>query len=86
MTHIHTVDGGWSQWSEWSECSVTCGYSAGVRTRQKKCISPEPHCGGLDCIGEDMEMEQCIPCTDCPGKYSIQFVTRSSACSVATCK
>jgi len=50
------VDGQWSEWSEWSACSV-CG--PGFHSRIRYCDSPAPENGGLACIGNDAQWEQC---------------------------
>ncbi|XP_053380920.1 uncharacterized protein LOC128549009 isoform X2 [Mercenaria mercenaria] len=60
------VNGGWSEWQEWSSCSVTCG--GGTRYRRRKCNNPLPGYMGLDCEGNETEMEACSDdtCPSCP--------------------
>lgn len=54
---IILVDGQWSRWSEWQSCSVSCGI--GIRFRTRECNDPEPLHGGLPCIGESQDTEEC---------------------------
>ena len=51
------VNGGWSDFGEWSECSVTCG--GGMRERARTCTNPPPAYGGMDCVGDNKEVETC---------------------------
>ncbi|CAJ0935639.1 unnamed protein product, partial [Mesorhabditis belari] len=57
------IDGGWSEWTGWSECSDPC--NNGHRSRTRYCISPRPSGGGLQCFGQDFELEQCSDPTKC---------------------
>jgi len=50
------VDGQWSEWSEWSACSV-CG--PGFHSRIRHCDAPAPQHGGLACIGNDEQWQEC---------------------------
>ncbi|KAL9959836.1 hypothetical protein ACROYT_G033194 [Oculina patagonica] len=52
------VDGNWSMWSAWSACSVTCG--SGTQTRDRTCTEPAPAHGGLDCVGQPSERQNCM--------------------------
>ncbi|XP_060607659.1 hemicentin-1-like isoform X2 [Ruditapes philippinarum] len=56
------VNGQWSDWSEWGNCSVTC--ENGTHTRHRQCINPAPQHGGMNCTGNDLEIEECSeqPC------------------------
>jgi len=68
------VDGQWSSWSEWSACSV-CG--PGFHSRVRYCDSPAPQYGGLSCIGNDAEWEECSY-GRCQGKKKSLFNDKSS--------
>ena len=62
-----TVDGGFSDWDEWGPCTAECG--GGDQTRSRRCDSPPPQFGGVDCVGELFECQQCNmePCSShCP--------------------
>ncbi|KAK3774549.1 hypothetical protein RRG08_049485, partial [Elysia crispata] len=50
--------GDWGAWSEPSACSKSCGQGQAVRTR--KCDSPEPWGGGMDCPGSDKDIQSCM--------------------------
>ncbi|XP_060585916.1 A disintegrin and metalloproteinase with thrombospondin motifs adt-1-like isoform X4 [Ruditapes philippinarum] len=52
------VDGQWAYWSTWTSCDVTCGTGRQLRTR--RCTNPIPANGGKDCIGEMLQMSQCL--------------------------
>lgn len=54
---VGQIDGQWSEWSDWSTCSVPCG--KGFRIRERKCNDPAPQNNGLDCIGCNVEYEEC---------------------------
>lgn len=51
------IDGNWGIWSPWKECSAPCG--GGFRFRQRQCNDPAPQHGGMQCIGCDMDFEEC---------------------------
>ena len=51
------VNGGCSDFGEWSECSVTCG--GGIKERIRTCTNPSPAYNGLDCVGDNKEVETC---------------------------
>ena len=65
MSFVHIVDGGWSSWINISECSVTCG--KGVKVQSRSCTEPPKSCGGIDCIGEDIQLQPCSVSSCCPG-------------------
>ncbi|KAL4235872.1 Hemicentin-1 [Mactra antiquata] len=62
MDVFMVVDGGWGAWSEWSACKETCGNT--IRTRSRNCDDPIPAGGGLDCIGDKQQYDNCTlsPC------------------------
>ena len=51
---------------EWSSCSETCGN--GTKSRHRLCNNPAPDNGGLDCIGEAVQLTICDDVDDCPGQ------------------
>lgn len=59
-----SIDGNWGPFGDWSECSAPCG--GGFRFRQRKCDDPAPMNQGIDCIGCNVEYEQCNkqPCNE----------------------
>ena len=61
------VDGGFSDWDEWGPCTAECG--GGDQTRSRRCDSPVPQFGGLECEGDFTECQRCNldPCpSTCP--------------------
>ena len=58
------IDGGWGKWSKYSVCNVKCGI--GVQKRFRKCDSPMPKFGGLDCKGHFEEEIPCDTKVHCP--------------------
>lgn len=63
-TAPHTVSGGWAPWGPWSSCSRDC--ELGFRVRKRTCTNPEPRDGGLPCVGNAAEYQDCNP-QACPG-------------------
>ena len=58
------VDGGWSNYTAVGSCSKTCG-KGGMVKMTRTCDNPRQFCGGQDCMGTMMKMEDCdLP--DCP--------------------
>lgn len=51
------IDGGWGPYGVWSECTAKCG--SGFRLRRRRCDSPVPKNGGLECIGCSVDYEVC---------------------------
>ena len=51
------INGGWSDYSNWTPCSVECG--GGNQTRNRSCTNPAPQFGGVDCVGEAEEFQEC---------------------------
>ena len=58
------VSGGWAAWGPWSSCSRDC--ELGFRFRKRTCTNPEPRNGGLPCVGDAAEYQDCNPHA-CPG-------------------
>lgn len=69
------VDGGYGDWSSFTQCSKTCGHARKERTR--KCNSPPPQNGGLNCsrLGPALEIRTCDN-AKCPSKFE-QFYLHS---------
>lgn len=63
-TNPHSVSGGWATWGPWSSCSRDC--ELGFRVRKRTCTNPEPRNGGLPCVGDAAEYQDCNP-QACPG-------------------
>ena len=63
-TAQHTVSGGWAAWGPWSPCSRDC--ELGFHVRKRTCTNPEPRNGGLPCVGDATEYQDCNP-QACPG-------------------
>ena len=61
-SHIHSVDGQWTDWNNWTECSVSC--DNGTHHRKRSCSNPLPDNGGEYCNGDDIQIDSCIlePC------------------------
>lgn len=57
------VHGNYTEWTEWSNCSLACGGN-GTRHRTRNCSNPVPQYNGDDCVGDDIEYEECgrFPC------------------------
>lgn len=64
-TSPHSLSGGWAAWGPWSSCSRDC--ELGFRVRKRTCTNPEPRNGGLPCVGDAAEYQDCNP-QACPGK------------------
>lgn len=61
------LNGGWSKFSKWSDCPVCFNETDElpvVSKRTRKCDSPLPTNGGLECSGEESEEIECnvLPC------------------------
>ncbi|KAL4223332.1 scavenger receptor [Mactra antiquata] len=52
------VNGGWTTWTDWSGCSVTCG--SGIKRRSRDCSNPPPGPGGMDCVGDNDDIQICM--------------------------
>eukprot|EP00069_Balaena_mysticetus_P021792 bmy_03222T0 len=63
----HTASGGWAAWGPWSSCSRDC--ELGFRVRKRTCTNPEPRNGGLPCVGDAAEYQDCNP-QACPEGWS----------------
>ena len=58
------MNGGWSNYTAVGPCSKTCG-KGGMVKMMRMCNDPEPFCGGKECMGTMITMEECdLP--DCP--------------------
>ena len=67
VIYLIAVDGGFSDWDDWTPCTAECG--GGDQTRSRRCDSPAPQFGGLDCGGDFTECQRCNldPCpSTCP--------------------
>ena len=73
------VNGGWGKFSEWSKCP-SCGNRSLMSKRVRKCDSPTPANGGLECSGEAIEEIQCN-ISFCPLNGGWSEWTQWSACS-----
>ena len=58
------MNGGWSNYTAVGSCSKTCGIGGMVKMT-RTCDNPRPFCGGQDCMGTMMKMENCGQ-PDCP--------------------
>ncbi|XP_052790102.1 coadhesin-like [Mya arenaria] len=56
-TRVIPVDGAWGRWGSWDACSVSCG--KGNNSRSRKCNSPAPMHGGIDCSGSSTGHREC---------------------------
>ncbi|XP_053396764.1 SCO-spondin-like isoform X2 [Mercenaria mercenaria] len=63
-TNTCPVDGGWSLWSDWDTCSKSCG-GGGYQSRNRTCNNPFPLFGGLECVGDSIDIQACGN-TNCP--------------------
>lgn len=80
------VDGNFTEWGAWGACSQTCGN--GTQIRLRNCTNPPPAHGGLDCVGERNQSQECYT-GPCPGRFRdncycpVQFTT--GQCSAVWC-
>ena len=65
------IDGQWSEYGSWSNCSASC--NGGSRNRTRVCNNPSPTNGGLDCVGDAEDFEDCNLHL-CPGE-KVQILT-----------
>ncbi|OWK05971.1 hypothetical protein Celaphus_00012696, partial [Cervus elaphus hippelaphus] len=75
-----TVSGGWAAWGPWSSCSRDC--ELGFRVRKRTCTNPEPRNGGLPCVGDAAEYQDCNPHA-CPVRGAWSCWTAWSPCSAS---
>ncbi|XP_072431618.1 semaphorin-5A isoform X1 [Chiloscyllium punctatum] len=63
-TSAYSVNGAWSAWLSWTQCSRDC--SRGIRSRRRMCNNPAPRNGGLPCLGQSLEYQECniMPCPE----------------------
>ncbi|XP_036707058.1 semaphorin-5B isoform X5 [Balaenoptera musculus] len=76
----HTASGGWAAWGPWSSCSRDC--ELGFRVRKRTCTNPEPRNGGLPCVGDAAEYQDCNP-QACPVRGAWSCWTSWSPCSAS---
>uniref|UniRef100_A0A5F8HK07 Semaphorin 5B n=1 Tax=Monodelphis domestica TaxID=13616 RepID=A0A5F8HK07_MONDO len=76
----HVVSGGWAAWGPWSSCSRDC--ELGFRTRKRTCTNPEPRNGGLPCVGDVTEYQDCNS-QPCPVRGAWSCWTPWSPCSAS---
>ena len=67
---LFLVDGGWGEWGDWSSCSLTCG--TGSHSRHRRCDTPTPEHGGIECAGIDLKTQSCL-IVECPGMLDSIF-------------
>ncbi|XP_044770242.1 semaphorin-5B [Neomonachus schauinslandi] len=79
-TSPHSVSGGWAAWGPWSSCSRDC--ELGFRVRKRTCTNPEPRSGGLPCIGDAAEYQDCNH-QACPVRGAWSCWTSWSPCSAS---
>ncbi|KAI2663231.1 Semaphorin-5B [Labeo rohita] len=84
-----TQDGGFGQWSPWQACNHDDG-GEGTSTcqcRTRACDNPRPQCGGMKCVGANIEVANCSRlCNEknlCPVPVSWVSWSAWSKCSVA---
>ncbi|EHH51089.1 hypothetical protein EGM_10415 [Macaca fascicularis] len=65
---------------EWSSCSRDC--ELGFRVRKRTCTNPEPRNGGLPCVGDAAEYQDCNP-QACPVRGAWSCWTSWSPCSAS---
>uniref|UniRef100_A0A673H1N0 Semaphorin-2A n=1 Tax=Sinocyclocheilus rhinocerous TaxID=307959 RepID=A0A673H1N0_9TELE len=67
-----TQDGGFGQWSPWQACNHDDG-GEGTSTcqcRTRACDNPRPQCGGMECVGANIEVANCSRYTYCTNPYA----------------
>ncbi|XP_023613071.1 semaphorin-5B [Myotis lucifugus] len=79
-TAQHVVSGGWASWGPWSSCSRDC--ELGFHVRKRTCTNPEPRNGGLPCVGDATEYQDCNP-QACPVRGAWSCWTSWSPCSAS---
>ncbi|ELK29347.1 Semaphorin-5B [Myotis davidii] len=79
-TSQHVVSGGWASWGPWSSCSRDC--ELGFHIRKRTCTNPEPRNGGLPCVGDATEYQDCNP-QACPVRGAWSCWTSWSPCSAS---
>nr|XP_021490329.1 semaphorin-5B [Meriones unguiculatus] len=79
-TSPHSLSGGWAAWGAWSSCSRDC--ELGFRVRKRTCTNPEPRNGGLPCVGEAVEYQDCNQ-QACPVRGAWSCWTAWSQCSAS---
>eukprot|EP00093_Oithona_nana_P007993 07993.XXX_283722_282649_1 [CDS] Oithona nana genome sequencing. len=70
---IEDLSGEWDEWSDWSPCSATCGLAKRQRQRD---------CRGVDCVGEDTEIQSCTDLPQCQWDNWSEWSECSTTCGV----
>lgn len=72
-----TQDGGFGHWSPWQACNHDDG-GEGTSTcqcRTRSCDNPRPQCGGMKCVGANIEVANCSRYTYCTHPYLFLTMT-----------